>query len=55
VLNLGGYDVLAQPFETQEVYRVVFLAWHARKRRAQRSAECKSGPETPLAKSRATS
>ena len=34
VLNLGGYDVLAQPFEMQEVYREVFLAWHAQKRRA---------------------
>jgi DNA-binding response OmpR family regulator len=38
VLNLGGYDVLAQPFEMQEVFREVFLAWHAQKRRAQESA-----------------
>lgn len=55
VLNLGGYDVLAQPLETQEVYRVVFLAWHAQKRRAKGSAERKSGPETAQAKSRAMS
>jgi DNA-binding NtrC family response regulator len=34
VLNLGGYDVLAQPFDSNEVYRVVFLAWHERERRA---------------------
>jgi hypothetical protein len=26
VLNLGGYDVLAQPFDEQEVRRVVALA-----------------------------
>ena len=54
VLNLGGYDVLAQPFDTQEVYRVVFLAWHARKRRVQKSAERKSAPERGQAKSRVT-
>ncbi len=28
VLNLGGYDVLAQPFDREEVHRVVHLAWH---------------------------
>jgi len=55
VLNLGGYDVLAQPFEAQEVYRVVFLAWHARKRRIQGSAERKSAPESAQAKSCAAS
>jgi len=27
VLNLGGYDVLAAPFEASEVFRVVSLAW----------------------------
>ena len=27
VLNLGGYDVLAQPFDQGEVYRVVLHAW----------------------------
>jgi len=26
VLNLGGYDVLAQPFNEEEVHRTVFLA-----------------------------
>ncbi len=36
VINLGGYDVLSQPFETQEVCRVVFLAWDEQKRRARR-------------------
>lgn len=39
VLNLGGYDVLAQPFDSEEVYRVVFLAWHEYTRRARVSAE----------------
>jgi DNA-binding NtrC family response regulator len=27
VLNRGGYDVLAQPFDPSEVFRVVSLAW----------------------------
>ncbi|MGC8792310.1 MAG: response regulator [Bryobacteraceae bacterium] len=27
VLNLGGYDVLAKPFEPEEVIRVISLAW----------------------------
>jgi DNA-binding NtrC family response regulator len=27
VLNLGGYDVLAMPFEDAEVIRVIGLAW----------------------------
>jgi len=27
VLNRGGYDVLAQPFDPTEVFRVVSLAW----------------------------
>jgi DNA-binding response OmpR family regulator len=26
-LNLGAYDVLAKPFDTAEVVRVVSLAW----------------------------
>ncbi len=34
VLNLGGYDVLAQPFDADEVYRVVSLAWDEWRRRA---------------------
>lgn len=38
VLNRGGYDVLAQPFDTEEVYRVVLLAWHDREGRVQGSA-----------------
>jgi DNA-binding NtrC family response regulator len=27
VLNAGAYDVLAKPFDSQEVYRVISLAW----------------------------
>lgn len=52
VLNLGGYDVLAQPFDCQEVHRVVFLAWHARKRRAEAQAAQKGRRERVRAKSR---
>jgi DNA-binding response OmpR family regulator len=26
-LNLGAYDVLAKPFDTEEVIRVLSLAW----------------------------
>ncbi|MGO4883687.1 MAG: two-component system response regulator [Bryobacteraceae bacterium] len=29
VLNLGGYDVLAQPFDEAEVRRVAHMAWAA--------------------------
>lgn len=29
VLNLGGYDVLAQPFDSHEVLRVARMAWMA--------------------------
>jgi DNA-binding response OmpR family regulator len=54
VLNLGGYDVLAQPFDAQEVYHVVLLAWHERKRRVRGSAERKSASATAKSKSRAT-
>lgn len=28
VLNLGGFNVLVTPFETEEVLRVTFAAWH---------------------------
>jgi len=35
VLNLGGYDVLAQPFDEAEVRRVVHMAWTAWKRRGE--------------------
>jgi DNA-binding response OmpR family regulator len=33
VLNLGGYDVLVQPFDPHEVHRIVLMAWEARQRR----------------------
>ena len=37
-LNLGAYDVLAKPFDTQEVIRIVSLAWmHWRERRVAAS------------------
>lgn len=37
-LNVGAYDVLAQPFEREEVIRIVSLAsrsWHDRHRRSR--------------------
>ncbi|HVP45040.1 MAG TPA: hypothetical protein VMT32_00605 [Bryobacteraceae bacterium] len=33
VLNLGGCDVLVQPFEHDEVLRVAYMAWQGWKRR----------------------
>jgi DNA-binding NtrC family response regulator len=33
VLNSGGYNVVGKPFEGQEVFRVISMAWlHGRKR-----------------------
>jgi DNA-binding response OmpR family regulator len=29
VLEHGGYDVLTSPFDSEEVFRAVFMAWHA--------------------------
>jgi DNA-binding response OmpR family regulator len=29
VLNLGGHDVLATPFDAREVFRSVSMAWHS--------------------------
>ena len=40
VLNLGGYDVLAKPFERSEVTRIISLAWlHWKESRLTRSAD----------------
>jgi DNA-binding NtrC family response regulator len=38
VLNLGGYDVLAQPFDRSEVLRVVRMAWMAGRQERRCSA-----------------
>jgi DNA-binding NtrC family response regulator len=50
VLNLGGYDVLAKPFDREEVLRVVFLAWDWWERRFGRNAVSKlpTAPNAPL-------
>jgi FixJ family two-component response regulator len=33
VLNSGGYNLLGKPFQVQEVFRVISMAWlHGRKR-----------------------
>ena len=36
-LNLGVYDVLAKPFNAQEVVRVLHLAWSHREFQSQRT------------------
>jgi len=38
VLNLGGYDVLVQPFDRDEVLRVTHMAWMAWRRKHLDSA-----------------
>jgi len=54
VLNLGGYDVLVKPFDSEEVLRVGFLAWHYWKRRPVAAAVSASGKApTPSAERRA--
>lgn len=41
VLNLGGYDVLAKPFNREEVQRTVSLAWqHWQNRHEMRHRNC---------------
>ena len=35
VLNLGGYDVLAKPFDRNEVHRTISLAWQHWKNRCE--------------------
>src|SRR5579872_363697 len=35
VLNLGGYDVLAKPFDRNEVHRTISLAWQHWKNRSE--------------------
>lgn len=37
VLNEGGYDCLLKPFRTEEVYRLVSLAWRSWKNECERS------------------
>jgi DNA-binding NtrC family response regulator len=51
VLNLGGYDVLAQPFDKSEVLRVTFLALQEWKRRQEPAGKRKAamGVELPKA------
>jgi DNA-binding NtrC family response regulator len=43
VLDRGGYDVLAKPFDAREVVRVVSLAWRQWKDEAERSARRSKG------------
>jgi DNA-binding response OmpR family regulator len=41
VLNLGGYDVLMKPFDSEEVLRVISLAWRSWKDRCERRLDGK--------------
>jgi DNA-binding response OmpR family regulator len=43
VLNLGGYDVLAKPFEAAEVFRVISLAWLSWKNSRDRATRDSAG------------
>ncbi len=49
VLNVGAYDLLAQPFDADEVVRVVFLAWHEQNRRAHACIRRQATVERSLA------
>jgi DNA-binding NtrC family response regulator len=48
VLNLGGYDVLAKPFDRQEVRRTVTLAWQQWSNRRDAVRRARSGPEEDM-------
>jgi DNA-binding NtrC family response regulator len=43
VLNLGGYDVLAQPFDRAEVLRVARMAWMDWRQKSQSRTVCTHG------------
>ena len=43
VLSLGGYDVLATPFDAGEVARAVTLAWHSSKQEVGRARFARRG------------
>ena len=44
VLNLGGYDLLMTPFEPEEVWRVVSMAWDFREREVERAVSSSKPP-----------
>lgn len=44
VLNLGGYDVLAKPFNAREVLHAVTTAWHFSVEQHDRPAEHRKPP-----------
>jgi DNA-binding NtrC family response regulator len=46
-LNLGAYDVLAKPFDTSEVLRVLSSAWLHRVRRGEAAADLQHSNERP--------
>jgi DNA-binding response OmpR family regulator len=45
VLDSGGYDVLAKPFEQREVIRVVSLAWRQWKHESERVVRAAAAPD----------
>lgn len=48
VLNLGAYDVLAKPFQAQEVFRAVGLAWRHWTDRRKMASRSESRTTTAL-------
>ena len=41
VLNSGGYNVLGKPFEEQEVFRVISMAWLHGRNRSRAAAQAR--------------
>ena len=52
VLNLGGYDVLVQPFDRSEVLRVAGMAWMSWSQDSQ--SRCSDAPRTLEARAAAS-
>jgi DNA-binding NtrC family response regulator len=48
-LNLGAYDVLAKPFDTGEVVRVLHSAWRHRKQPAMKASKAARTHASPRA------
>jgi len=47
VLNLGGYDVLAKPFNAKEVLHAVTAAWYFRVKQRDHPAELRKALGSP--------
>lgn len=49
VLNIGGYDVLLTPFDSSELFRVLFLAWSDWERERTSEKRTDAGSRKPPA------